>query len=108
MLISCLGVKCSCSPHGCASVCCLRAAHSVEVVQGPVPSMHDPRCSQALCAPGGLRSGLSMRNMSFALAVDWETVPVVGLLHRSRHTFSGFVFPGEYFRTARVPRSTWQ
>ncbi len=49
-----------------------------------------------------------MRNMSFALAVDWETVPVVGLLHRARHTFSGFSFPGEYFRTARVPRSTWQ
>ena len=49
-----------------------------------------------------------MRNATFRLNVDWETVPVVGVLHRARHTFDGFRFPGEYFRTARVPRQTWQ
>lgn len=54
---------------------------------------------------GAFYAGYSMRNLTFDLHLDWETVPVVGVLHRSRRKFGGFVFPNEYFRTNAVPRS---
>lgn len=47
-----------------------------------------------------------MRNLTFDLHLDWETVPVVGVLHRSRRSFGEFVFPGDYFRTKAVPRNS--
>ncbi len=50
-------------------------------------------------------AGYSMRNLTFDLHMDWETVPVVGVLHRSRQSFKEFVFPADYFRTSAVPRS---
>ena len=46
-----------------------------------------------------------MRNLTFDLHLDWETVPVVGMLHRSRRSFEKFKFPGEYFKTSAMPRS---
>jgi len=51
-------------------------------------------------------AGYSMRNLTFDLHMDWETVPVVGVLHRSRQSFKEFVFPTDYFRTSAVPRSS--
>lgn len=54
------------------------------------------RCSHA---------GYSMRNLTFDLHLDWETVPVVGVLHRSRRSFQDFAFPAQYFRTKDMPRS---
>lgn len=51
-------------------------------------------------------AGYSMRNLTFDLHLDWETVPVVGVLHRSRRSFNEFVFPGEYFRTKAMPRNS--
>ncbi|CAL5227546.1 g10537 [Coccomyxa viridis] len=48
----------------------------------------------------------SMRNLTCDLHLDWETVPVVGVLHRSRRSFGEFVFPGDYFRTKAVPRNS--
>ena len=50
--------------------------------------------------------GYSMRNLTFDLHLDWETVPVVGMLHRSRQSFREFVFPREYFRTKAIPRNS--
>jgi hypothetical protein len=45
---------------------------------------------------------MGLRNTTFTLYVDWETVPIVGMLHRARRSFPGQKFPGQYFRTPAI------
>lgn len=47
-------------------------------------------------------AGQSLRNTTFSVNLDWETVPVVGVLHRSRVSFPGHEFPGDYFRSPAI------
>ncbi|KAK9906606.1 hypothetical protein WJX75_004871 [Coccomyxa subellipsoidea] len=48
--------------------------------------------------------GLSLHNTTFSLMFNWETVPVVGAMHRDTRVFPGLTFPGEYFRTRAIPK----
>ena len=51
-----------------------------------------------------MSAGLSLHNTTFSLMFNWETVPVVGAMHRDTRVFSGLKFPGEYFRTRAIPK----
>ena len=51
-----------------------------------------------------MSAGLSLHNTTFSLMFNWETVPVVGAMHRDTRVFPGLTFPGEYFRTRAIPK----